>query len=452
MVSSLIEGLPQGNARPDYWMNTARQVVRASLVGRQLHRDLEEVIPLRHRGLVLTGLEYLETRAGAYGAGDEAGTRQQLETMLRAIDAIQASVAGAWRAHRPGEEDPLLGIPSRKAFDEDIANALREASQTKPLSLLFVDIDDFKRINDSKGHQAGDRVLQGVASRLKEVAAERGKPYRYGGEELTLLLPNTTHEEALSAGERARQLIAGSDDASPGATVTASIGVSTYPSEGVSGAPDLILLADQRMYAAKKAGKNRVLGAKAALVEATGPAEPSGGTEPDPFLLELLVASLPDGDLIVIDIDQGPPWVRAGTKNYRFDDPAMTAGYRDALRRGQSQGFLETAGERAYRLTANGFALARENVTPGNQSTEAAGPSLSLRPDERRVIQFLANNEPASYLAGELEANLGLHEAVLAGILRRLDDHGLLEVRQTDRAGLRYRLTSAGRDLARSAI
>jgi GGDEF domain-containing protein len=200
MVSGLIETLPQGNARPDDWMDAARQVVRASLVGRQLHHDLEEVIPLRHRGLVLTGLEHLEARAGAYGSGDEAGTRKQLETMLRAIDAIQASDAGAWRSHRSGEEDPLLRIPSRKAFDDDIANAFKEASQTKPLSLLFVDIDNFKYINDSKGHQTGDRVLQGVASRLAEVAARRGKPYRYGGEELTLLMPNTTHEEALSAG------------------------------------------------------------------------------------------------------------------------------------------------------------------------------------------------------------------------------------------------------------
>jgi diguanylate cyclase (GGDEF)-like protein len=128
------------------------------------------------------------------------------------------------------------------------------------ISLLMIDIDDFKRINDSRGHLAGDAVLRDVALVLKDSLRAVDSVGRYGGEEFVVILPHTPRDEAVRTAERIRQRVDAHafDLGGEKVHVTVSIGVATFPSEGVDGPNALVREADRALYAAKEAGRNRV--------------------------------------------------------------------------------------------------------------------------------------------------------------------------------------------------
>lgn len=126
-----------------------------------------------------------------------------------------------------------------------------------PLSMVFVDLDDFKGVNDRYGHDAGDNVLREAARRLKEVVGERGICVRWGGEEFILLLPKFRMSDIKTAVEHLR--IEGLGLRPDYRVQTTSMGVSEYLEDEANTLPDLITLADRRMYEAKKAGKNTVV-------------------------------------------------------------------------------------------------------------------------------------------------------------------------------------------------
>jgi diguanylate cyclase (GGDEF)-like protein len=121
--------------------------------------------------------------------------------------------------------------------------------------LVMIDLDHFKHVNDRHGHQKGDAVLSEVAVRIKSIASGKGEVYRYGGEELVLVLPNHTTDEAIAVAERVRREI----ETVPitGISVTASLGVSTYP-EHAKDASGIIRCADTALYDAKNRGRNLV--------------------------------------------------------------------------------------------------------------------------------------------------------------------------------------------------
>jgi len=131
---------------------------------------------------------------------------------------------------------------------------------SSPLSLLILDIDHFKRYNDTYGHVAGDHVLMEVASILKEQAEVTHLVARYGGEEMVLIAPETTKDKAVELAERIRMKIANRVFALGHETtnVTVSIGVATYPMDAES-STELISKADQALYAGKNRGRNRVV-------------------------------------------------------------------------------------------------------------------------------------------------------------------------------------------------
>ena len=168
-----------------------------------------------------------------------------------------------WR----GELDAVTGIPPRKALDESLPLMLRMAGEEDlPLSAIMIDIDNFKIFNDKWGHETGDRVLRHVCSIIRKSVKYRGEAYRYGGEEITVLLPNTLPDEASETAERIRKSIydtplerkSGTADELSliPLTVSISLGVSTFPS--VAGS-ELLVAADQALYDAKKKGKNTVV-------------------------------------------------------------------------------------------------------------------------------------------------------------------------------------------------
>jgi diguanylate cyclase (GGDEF)-like protein len=157
--------------------------------------------------------------------------------------------------------DGLTGIANRRTFDERLAIEVARANRYgTPLSLVMIDLDHFKELNDRFGHQVGDEVLRRVAGlidrekRLGDVVA------RYGGEEFSAILPHTEPSQAMVWAERARQTIAGTEVTSDGGAfnVTASFGVvGAVP--GRADPPTLIEGADQALYEAKKRGRNRVV-------------------------------------------------------------------------------------------------------------------------------------------------------------------------------------------------
>lgn len=161
--------------------------------------------------------------------------------------------------------DEVTGILDRSSLNEDLKSAFAKAvRENEPLGLVFVDIDRFKKINDTHGHQKGDAVLNGVAQRLRKIVEGKGAAYRYGGEEMVVLLPNHEITEAASVAERCRRTLGASPVA--GVEVTASFGVSEYPASANS-VGELIDTADKAMYDAKNRGRN--------LVRLHGELEPS---------------------------------------------------------------------------------------------------------------------------------------------------------------------------------
>lgn len=165
------------------------------------------------------------------------------------------------RLKETAETDGLTGLRNRRAFD---AALLLESSRydryARPLSLLMIDIDHFKSVNDRFGHEAGDEVLRQVADIVKSCVRDVDTAARFGGEELAVLLPETARAAAREVAERIRLTIAGRPvqwaQASIGVTV--SVGLSCVP-ESVATAGALLTKADEALYAAKTGGRNRVV-------------------------------------------------------------------------------------------------------------------------------------------------------------------------------------------------
>jgi diguanylate cyclase (GGDEF)-like protein len=103
--------------------------------------------------------------------------------------------------------DHLLQILTRVTLTQDLDRHASVSNSNQPLSLLWIDLDKFKQVNDLHGHEAGDEVLQGVASVLRTLCAGKGQSYRYGGDEIVVLLPNHSTQEAGSLAERIRQRV-----------------------------------------------------------------------------------------------------------------------------------------------------------------------------------------------------------------------------------------------------
>ena len=135
-----------------------------------------------------------------------------------------------------------------------------QRSGNQPFSLIIVDIDYFKKFNDTYGHQAGDAVLKQVAQTLKKNSRTTDFVCRYGGEEMSIILPNTNADDAFYNANRIRQAVeerAFQLNATETGNVTISVGVATFP-EHAENAQDLIEYADKGLYWAKEHGRNQV--------------------------------------------------------------------------------------------------------------------------------------------------------------------------------------------------
>ncbi len=155
--------------------------------------------------------------------------------------------------------DALTALYNRRAYDQELAREWRRVQRNgAALSVLLIDADHFKSINDQHGHAVGDRVLQALAALIQRSAREIDVAARIGGEEFAVLLSDTGATSALNVAERIRSQIAQSDTM-PVTGVTVSIGVATLAAE--ESAASLQHRADQALYMAKSQGRNRVVSA-----------------------------------------------------------------------------------------------------------------------------------------------------------------------------------------------
>ena len=193
-------------------------------------------------------------------------TKDELGQLGRAFNIASASLQRLYgELERRSTHDGLTGVLNRAAFDERLSAECESTDRHKrPLSLLMVDIDFFKRVNDTHGHQTGDQVLQIVVRLLNETARPGDVVARYGGEEFIIILPETDEDNAMAMADRLRRTIDDHSFACPTGEdfrITVSIGCASRRPH-VMAPEDLIQAADTALFRAKETGRNRVVSAR----------------------------------------------------------------------------------------------------------------------------------------------------------------------------------------------
>jgi diguanylate cyclase (GGDEF)-like protein len=229
----------------------------------------------------------LRGRDGAVGVLtlERLGTADRFtddEYELAKLFAAQVSIAlqnaEVFRAvETRARTDDLTSLLNQGAFRDELDDRV---AGDQAFSLMIVDLDDFKGVNDALGHQAGDRFLRAVAAAISEASRESDLVYRYGGDEFTIVLPDTDSVGARSVAERVIDAIRaisepGSRWAAGGIRSAASIGLASYPLDGGTG-DEILLSADRALFAAKRGGRDRIADAAEGLALAaeftlTGP-------------------------------------------------------------------------------------------------------------------------------------------------------------------------------------
>ncbi|MGZ8437422.1 MAG: GAF domain-containing protein [Candidatus Limnocylindrales bacterium] len=217
------------------------------------HREDQEpndgsliVVPLRNRGGAIGVLTIERLGAGNTFSYDEFELVQlfaaQVSIALQNAEVFQAVQVRA-------RTDGLTGLLNHSTFEEWLARTVHEGNR---FSLIMLDLDDFRDVNNSLGHQAGDDLLRRIASGLVRAGRETDLVFRYGGDEFAFLLPHTDGEGALQVAERARQAVR-----TTWRPMSASIGVATFPVDGATPA-EVLLAADRACYVAKRGGRDRI--------------------------------------------------------------------------------------------------------------------------------------------------------------------------------------------------
>jgi diguanylate cyclase (GGDEF)-like protein len=214
----------------------------------------------------LAGIQGIDSALAGNIASEILGIEAQIRRKLSrkrdeaVLDARPVAAQGA----QPEELDDLLPVGPKRCFGRNLAELTTTADRSAPLSLLMVDFDNFKSVNDNFGHAAGDEVLIGAATAIKAVCRGKGRCYRWGGDELAVLLPNHSSYEASAVAERLRETVADVKFANYPNKVTLSIGVASYPGTCTS-ADQLFEAADGAARTAKDSGRDRICVAGAGL-------------------------------------------------------------------------------------------------------------------------------------------------------------------------------------------
>lgn len=217
-------------------------------------------IPMTHAGTLLGVLNFERPEKASFSIED-------INFLTAVADQAALAVMNA-QLHEQTVElsltDPLTGVHNRRhlfsQLDLEIARAQRFG---QPLSMLMIDIDHFKKLNDASGHRAGDLVLCATAAILRNHVRKVDTVARYGGEEFVILLPQVTKQEAVDVAEKLRSMVEKTPSpyaqSQPGGIISISVGVSNFPQDARD-RDFLVDAADASLYASKRGGRNRVTG------------------------------------------------------------------------------------------------------------------------------------------------------------------------------------------------
>ncbi len=211
------------------------------------------------------GVFFLRTTAEAAPLNDQDArfASQVIDAAVAALEKaydLENAVMGQEQMRRLAETDPLTETFNRRALLEKLSQEMDRAQRYDTvLACLMIDIDNFKRVNDTHGHLIGDRILRQVANLLRREQRAVDIVARYGGEEFVVLLPETGVTGARIFAERIIRRVQSHEFGEPGqpVNITTSIGVATYPEERVVDGNDMLRVADENLYKAKNDGRNR---------------------------------------------------------------------------------------------------------------------------------------------------------------------------------------------------
>jgi diguanylate cyclase (GGDEF)-like protein len=265
-------GLRSGRLR---WRRTGKSEVHCEhFAGKPPENYL--CVPLVAHGEAL-GVVYVECCSSGIAAMVDANLRA-LQQMIELASIRIAGLNLSTILEHQSIRDSLTNVFNRRfmeiALDRELRRAIRHQ---KPLAVLMLDIDHFKQLNDTYGHEAGDVVLREVATVMRQAVRSEDTICRYGGEEFVAILPELAIDDALTRAESIRHLVSELRLYHRGEAlreITISVGIAVYPQNGKS--PDQLLsLADRALYEAKHLGRNRVV-----LAEHLASAQPAGSGEP----------------------------------------------------------------------------------------------------------------------------------------------------------------------------
>ncbi len=224
------------------------------------------------------GLLHLRAHEGC--GAEFHGSKKLAQLCAEQISMAIANVRMRDQLHDQSVRDPLTGLFNRRHMTETLRKSISRSQQTgAPLSLIAVDVDHFKKFNDTHGHDAGDMVLRAVGAALEQTCDRDEIACRIGGEEFMLILPDNTPDEAMTRAEMLRQAVEAvtvryGEKALP--RITISVGVAHYPAHGTM-PQDLMRSADDALYAAKDKGRNQVQVAGPAVGTGAIPANTKAG-------------------------------------------------------------------------------------------------------------------------------------------------------------------------------
>jgi two-component system, cell cycle response regulator len=220
--------------------------------------------------ILLTALEDLESKRRGMAAGaDDFLTKpvSQLELQIRLSSMLRIKVLTDQLERAKAElaelavTDPLTGLHNRRHLFQEMEREFARAQRySRPLACYMIDIDHFKRVNDTFGHQVGDRVLALMAEVIRGTVRNTDIVGRFGGEEFMILAPETPAEAGMVLAERVRQKVAERTEAAQPDVprITVSVGLATTEHPRASNATELVRLADEALYRAKNEGRDRV--------------------------------------------------------------------------------------------------------------------------------------------------------------------------------------------------
>ncbi len=239
--------------------------------GVELCRQLKSEPELRNRYLImLTGEDEQEDKVQGLDLGaDDYITKPfqypelmaRIRAAKRIVDLQKELLESNRRLELLSITDGLTKLHNHRHLQDELSRAFEESARyQRPLSFVIVDLDFFKKVNDTYGHAVGDEVLKAISKIFQEAIRSTDLAARYGGEEFALMLPETILDDALIFAEqirRAIELTPVSTQSGP-ISATVSIGVATVPNARIHSAKELIVAADKALYRAKKNGRNQV--------------------------------------------------------------------------------------------------------------------------------------------------------------------------------------------------